>query len=62
MVMEGHFTLGGEHAMKYTDDDLQNCALETYTILLTDVIIINLIKKRKYKCLLEKQLKLMIKS
>ena len=33
--MEGHFTLGGEQTMKYTDDDLQNCALEIYVILLT---------------------------
>ena len=43
MVMEGNLTLGSEHTMQYTDDVLLNCALET--ILLTNVIPINLINK-----------------
>ena len=37
MVTEGDFTLGGEHTIQYTDDVLQNCTLETYIILLTNV-------------------------
>lgn len=38
MVTEGNLTLGGEHTMQYTDGVLQNCILETYIILLTDVV------------------------
>ena len=37
MVMEGDLTLCGEHTVQYTDDVLQNCAPETYIILLTNV-------------------------
>ena len=44
MVMKGDQTLGGEHTIQYTDDVLQNCALETYKILLTSVNPINLIQ------------------
>ena len=29
MVTEGDQTLGGEHTMKYADDVLQNCTIET---------------------------------
>ena len=37
MVTEGDLTLGGEHTIQYTDDTLQNCSLETYIIILTNV-------------------------
>ena len=30
--MEGDFTWGGEHTIKYTNDVLQNCTPETYII------------------------------
>lgn len=43
--MEGDLILGGWHAMRYTDDVLLNCTLETYIILLIDAIPINVIKK-----------------
>ena len=43
-VMEEDLTLGGEHPLHYTDDVLQDCTLETYIILLTNVTLINLIK------------------
>ena len=39
--MEGDLTLGGEHAVQYTNDVLKNCTLETYIILLTNVTSIN---------------------
>ena len=35
--MEGDLTLGGEHIIPYTDDNLQNCIPETYIILLSNV-------------------------
>ena len=47
MVMEGDLTWGGEHTIQYTDDVLQNCTPETYTILLTDVMPISSIKINK---------------
>ena len=47
MVMEGELTWGGEHTVQYTDEVLQNCTPETSTILLTNVIPINSIKKKK---------------
>ena len=31
------------HTLQYADDVLQNCTLETYTMLLTNVTPINLI-------------------
>ena len=37
MVMIGDLTWCGEHTVHYTDDVLQNCTLETYIILLTNV-------------------------
>ena len=37
------FTLGGGQTMQYTHDVSQNCTLETYIILLTNVTPINLI-------------------
>ena len=40
--MERHLTQGGEHTMQYTDDVLQNCALKTCMILLTNAIPQNL--------------------
>ena len=49
MVMEGDLTCGGEHTIQYTDDVLQNCTLETCTILLTNVTSINSIKNKKKK-------------
>lgn len=47
MATEDDFTLGGEHPMQYTDDELQKCMLETYIILLTSITPINLIKIKK---------------
>ena len=38
----GDLTLRGEHTMQYTDVVLQNYTLESYIILLTNVIPINL--------------------
>ena len=49
--MEGDLTLGGEHIIQYTDDVSQNCAPETYIILLTSVTPINSIKKYKQMAL-----------
>ena len=45
MVIEEDLTSGGEHTIQYTDDISQNCSLETYIILLTNVTPINLILK-----------------
>ena len=42
--MDGDLAWGGEHAMQYIDDVLQNSALEIYVILLTIVTPINSIK------------------
>ena len=42
--MDGDLAWGGEHAMQYIDDVLQNSALEIYVILLTIVTLINSIK------------------
>ena len=39
--MEGDLTWGGKHSVQCTDDVLYSCALETYVILLTDVIPLN---------------------
>ena len=39
-------TLGGEHMMQYSDDELWNCTLETCMVLLTNVTPINLIRKK----------------
>ena len=33
-MLTGDFTLSGKHTVQYTDDVPQNCALETYIILL----------------------------
>ena len=44
-MVTGDFTLGVEYTMQHTDDVLQNCTLETYIIILTNVTLINLIKK-----------------
>ena len=49
MVMEGNLTWGGEHTTRYTVEVLQNCTLETYIILLTNVIPINSVKKKQTK-------------
>ena len=40
------FTLGGKQTMKYIDNISQNCTLETYIILLTNVTQINSINKK----------------
>lgn len=46
--------MGGEHAMQYIGDILQNYAFETHIVLLTDATSINLIKiKIKNACLSE---------
>ena len=50
MVTEGDQTLGGEQTMQNTNVVLQNCTLETYIILLTNVNPINLIFKRGHWC------------
>ena len=49
MVVEEVLTLGGGHAMLKTDDVSQNCTLETYIILLTNITPMNLIKNRTKK-------------
>ena len=44
--MEGDWTWGGEHTAQHTEDVLQDCAPETYVILLTtNVTPINSINK-----------------
>ena len=45
MSTEGDQTLNGEHTVQYTDDGQYNCTPETYTILLINVTLINLIFK-----------------
>lgn len=40
-------TWGNKYVTQYTDEVLQNCTLETYNILLTNLIPINLTKKFK---------------
>ena len=47
--MDGDLAWGGEHAMQYIDDVLQNSALEIYVILLTIVTPINSIKNKLKK-------------
>ena len=37
MVMEEDLTMGSRHTVQYTSDVSQNCTLETYVILLTNV-------------------------
>lgn len=44
MVPEGNLTSDGERTMRYTSDLLLDCTLEMYTLLLTNVIPINLSK------------------
>ena len=44
MVTDGDLILDGEHTVQYTDGLLQNCTLESYIILLTNVTPINLMK------------------
>ena len=48
-MVTGDEISGGEQTMLYTGDILQNCTLETYTILLANVTPINLIKKTNNK-------------
>ena len=55
-VMEGDSTLGGEH----TGDASQNCALETWVILLTNVTLINLIHFLKEGNFIYKELNMII--
>lgn len=43
MVVEEDLSLGGEHTIQYRDAVLHNCIFETYIILLTSIILINLI-------------------
>lgn len=43
-ILMEDLTLGNERTMQYTDDILQNCTVETYIILLTNVTPINVIK------------------
>ena len=45
MVMEGDLTLDSKYTVQYTDDVVQNCILETYATLSTNVTTIHLIKK-----------------
>ena len=46
MVMDRDLTGGGEHTLQCTDDVMQNCAPETYRILLTSNLPINSIKRK----------------
>ena len=45
MLTERDLTSGGERAVQYTGDVSQNFTLETHIMLLTDLTLINLIKK-----------------
>ena len=58
MLMDGDYTLDGEHTVQHTDDVLQNCTLETYIILLTNVTP----KQRKRKDKKEKMEKKRIRK
>ena len=44
-MTKGDLTLGGKYTAQYTNNVLQNFALETYTILLTNVTTINSVFK-----------------
>ena len=44
MVVEGDLTWGGEHIIQYTEDVLQNCELQSYIVLLTNVTPIKINK------------------
>ena len=46
--MEGDLTWGGEHAIQYIDDVLQDCAPKTCIMLLSSVTPIDSIKKEIY--------------
>ena len=46
MVIEGDLTWGGEHTVPCTDDVLQICTPESYTILLINVTPIDSIKNK----------------
>ena len=50
MMTEKNLTWDGEH---YTDDVLQNCTLETYMILFTNVTPINSVNFLKNKLLFQ---------
>ena len=45
MVTKEEQTQNDEHTIQYTGDVLQNCTLETYILLLTNVTPVNSIKK-----------------
>lgn len=47
MPAEGDLTPGGGHTTPHTDDVSQNCTLEAYIILLTNVTLMNLTKETK---------------
>ena len=47
--MEGDLTWSGEHTVQYTNDVLQNCEPETYIVSLTNITLINSIKKQLKK-------------
>ena len=47
MVIKRDLTWGGEHTIQYTDNVLQNCTPETYTILLTSITPKKFNKKEK---------------
>ena len=49
MVKGDDLTLGGGHPMQYTNNVSYKCTLDIYMILLTNVIPINLIKKKTMK-------------
>ena len=49
MVMRDDLTLSGGHKMQYKDHVSQECILETYVILLTNITPINLIKRKMGK-------------
>ena len=53
--IEGDLTWGGERIIQHTDDVLQNCIPKTYLILLTNVTLINSIKKKILTVISEQQ-------
>lgn len=48
MVTKEGLTLADKHTMQYSDAVLQNCTLDTYVILFTDVTSINVTKIKIY--------------
>ena len=46
VVTDEKQTMGGEHTIQYIDDVLWKCTLQSYIMLLTDVILKNFVKTK----------------